>query len=58
MSDICVHHFPTRSGEQYDNLLTLARHLVSNASKIDADCGLLFDLAYMPVRADAGRDRR
>ena len=46
-SDRYVHYFHTHTAEQYDNLLTLARYLVSNADKIDADGGLLFDPAYM-----------
>lgn len=47
VSDHYEHHFHEHTVEQYDNLLTLAHHLVVNAGTIDAAGGLLFDRAYM-----------
>ena len=47
VSDRYEHHFPASTPEQCDNLLTLARYLVTNAEAIEARGGLCFDPAYM-----------
>ncbi len=47
VSDRYEHYFHSYTDAQYDLLLMLARYLVINAGKIDAEGGLLFDPVHM-----------
>jgi hypothetical protein len=47
VSDRYEHHFHEHTAKQHDNLLMLARYLVIDAERLEAEGGLLFDPAYM-----------
>lgn len=47
VSDLYVHLFKTCTDAQYDNLRDLARYLILNSEKIEAEGGVLFDPCQM-----------